>query len=296
MNKNGFTLVELLATIIIIGLIMVFVMPSAARVSRNNKKRIYSEYENMMVEYAKINENNSEDVINLYDLEELENVKNECLGYVTINHSTTPSTYHAYIDCGEEYKTTGYDSSLDSNYSGFCPGCVFPYITRNLSISYTGQLHTSLSTMYTSWTTTGNPPTKLNGANYTRRYQNLSIDTSVDGFIGVKLNSEGYIVRAYACAYINSTTPYCIEATSNGSAFNSNKSVLQSAYSGVSNVSCSSNSSSITCRDTSLGVDYMIVASASSTGEVRTGSNGENICTIYNNGSINCDDSDGISF
>lgn len=112
MNKNGFTLVELLATIVIIALIMTMIMPSVSKVRNNNKTRIYSEYENMMVEYAKISELNDQNIINLEDLNELDKVKNECIGYVQINHSVTPFTYHAYIKCGDEYQTTGYNSSL----------------------------------------------------------------------------------------------------------------------------------------------------------------------------------------
>ena len=47
-------LLENVKEIIIIAIIMALVMPSATRVSQNNKKRIYEEYENMMIEYAKV--------------------------------------------------------------------------------------------------------------------------------------------------------------------------------------------------------------------------------------------------
>lgn len=110
MNK-GFTLIELLATIVIISIIMTIVLPSAVRVSKNNQTRIYEEYEKMMVEYAKVSPLNNQDTINLNDLEELEKVKNECVGYVTINHNVTPNTYKAYISCGNNYETEGFSLS-----------------------------------------------------------------------------------------------------------------------------------------------------------------------------------------
>ncbi len=101
MNKSGFTLVELLATIVVIAIVMSIVMPSASRVSRKNKKRIYQEYENMMVEYAKVSPLNKNDSIDLFELDELDNVKKECTGHVSIDHSVDPPKYQAFIDCGE---------------------------------------------------------------------------------------------------------------------------------------------------------------------------------------------------
>ena len=111
MNNKGFTLIELLANIVIIAIIMTMVLPSAIRVSRKNQKRIYAEYENMMVEYARINELNTLDLIDLMDLEELEKVKKECIGYVTIDHEIEPNQYKAYISCPPSYETEGFDST-----------------------------------------------------------------------------------------------------------------------------------------------------------------------------------------
>ncbi len=108
-SKKGFTLIEMLAVIVIIAIIMALVLPTATRVRNNNKTRIYKEYESMMVEYAKVNELNYQDSIDLIDLDELEKVKNECSGYVEIDHSTNPPTYASFITCGDEYTTDNYD-------------------------------------------------------------------------------------------------------------------------------------------------------------------------------------------
>ncbi len=112
MNKKGFTLVELLATIVIIALIMTLVMPSATKISKNNKTKIYLEYEKMMIEYAKVSKLNNQNTIDLFDLEELDKIKNECIGYVAINHTTTPYQYSAHISCGDQYTSEVFDSSL----------------------------------------------------------------------------------------------------------------------------------------------------------------------------------------
>ena len=115
MNNKGFTLIELLANIVLIAVIMTMVLPSAIRTSRKNQKRIYREYENMMVEYAKINELNILDMIDLDDLEELDKVKGECIGYVTINHEIEPNEYKAYISCGNSYETENFSQEFKTS-------------------------------------------------------------------------------------------------------------------------------------------------------------------------------------
>jgi prepilin-type N-terminal cleavage/methylation domain-containing protein len=295
MNKKGFTLVELLAVIVIIALIMTMIMPSVSKVRSSNKTRIYSEYETMMTEYARISELNTQNTIDLSDLDELDKVKNECTGYVTINHSNTPATYQAYINCGEEYQTSGYNSSMDLSYNGFCPGCVFPYIDRDFTTSLSGFSHTSLSSLYTTWNTSGNTPSILNKLNYTRNYKSLNINRNTDGFIGLKLNGSGEIVQAFACRYAtNGTTPYCIEGAVNNAKFSSNKTKLQSFYN-TSSYPCTTSTSSITCYSGPASGN-VYVAAATNTGYVMTGNNGENRCYVEQNGRIYCDDSGGIDF
>ena len=108
MNRNGFTLIELLVTIVVLALIMGIVFPSAIRLSKDNKTKIYQEYENVMVEYAKTSSLKNQDRIDLDDLEELDKVKDECDGYVTIDHSSSIWQYKAYIKCTDQYQTDGY--------------------------------------------------------------------------------------------------------------------------------------------------------------------------------------------
>ncbi len=113
MNKKGFTLMELLASIVIIGIVLMIVYPEITKISKKNNDDLYKSYENMMVEYATVSKFNNRNVIKLSELEDLMQIKNECKGYVTINHGVTPNEYKAYIRCGEKYKTTGYDTTKE---------------------------------------------------------------------------------------------------------------------------------------------------------------------------------------
>lgn len=113
MNKKGFTLMELLAAIVIIGVVLMIVYPEISKISKKNSDDLYKSYENMMVEYAMVSQLKNNTIIKLSELEELVQIKKECKGYVTINHNVTPNDYKAYIRCGDKYKTTGYDTTKE---------------------------------------------------------------------------------------------------------------------------------------------------------------------------------------
>lgn len=53
-NSKGFTLVELLATIAIMGMIMILVTPSIVNLQNNNKKKKFEYYGKTLVEAAKV--------------------------------------------------------------------------------------------------------------------------------------------------------------------------------------------------------------------------------------------------
>lgn len=54
MKKNGFTLIELIATIVIMALILLLVMPAITALQNNNKDRPYEYYADSLIEAAKI--------------------------------------------------------------------------------------------------------------------------------------------------------------------------------------------------------------------------------------------------
>ena len=113
MNKKGFTLIELLATIVIITFIMGIVLPSATRVSKENQGKMCSAYENMMEEYAQTSTLKDQYFIELSDLEELDKVKKDCTGYVTIDYSVNPPKYNAHISCSNGCKTVDYIENVE---------------------------------------------------------------------------------------------------------------------------------------------------------------------------------------
>lgn len=110
MNEKGFTLMELLATIVIMSFILIMIYPSITKLIRNNDEKKYSSYEDMMVEYTVVNKNKDKSIIQLDELDELHDIKKECVGYVV----NTNGQYKAYISCGdngEKYQTDGFLSS-----------------------------------------------------------------------------------------------------------------------------------------------------------------------------------------
>lgn len=54
MDKKGFTLIELIATIVIMALILIMVMPSITALVNNNQDKSYEYYADSLIEAAKI--------------------------------------------------------------------------------------------------------------------------------------------------------------------------------------------------------------------------------------------------
>ena len=54
MNKKGFTLIELIATIVIMALILIMVMPSIMVLVNNNEDKAYEYYGDALIEASKI--------------------------------------------------------------------------------------------------------------------------------------------------------------------------------------------------------------------------------------------------
>ena len=120
MNKNGFTLAELLAVMVLLALVMILVVPGVSSIKRNNDKKQYQTYLDMMIEYTK--------TIPLYKEKTfvcLSNLKmqpiNEkigCSGYVLITNSG--NTLTPYLHCENKssheklYETTNYQTNLPS--------------------------------------------------------------------------------------------------------------------------------------------------------------------------------------
>ena len=104
MNRNGFTLTELLVAIVLLSIIMAITIPSLFLYKKETDKTLYYEYERMMVLYAEESEI-AKEKIKLSELNGLENIKKDCQGYVKKKNNE----YKAYISCNHKYQTKGYE-------------------------------------------------------------------------------------------------------------------------------------------------------------------------------------------
>ena len=111
MNKKGFTLVELIAVIVLIAIVSMLTFPALSNLRKNNNEKEFTTYKDMMVEYAKAIPNyKSKSYICLQELGINKiNEKMKCNGYVDISgNSLIP-----YLSCKDEdnnrlYETTGF--------------------------------------------------------------------------------------------------------------------------------------------------------------------------------------------
>ena len=97
MNNKAFTLVELLATIVIIAIVMGIVLPSAVKVSNENKDKLFEEYKKIVEEYALVSSKKGEATIDITDLDLPEKITRDCTGYVQLVNNK----YIAYIECNK---------------------------------------------------------------------------------------------------------------------------------------------------------------------------------------------------
>ena len=102
MNRNGFTLAEMLTVIVIMTLVILISLPSLKTLFEKNNKEKYASYEKMMIEYAKASNIKDNTTIPLDELGDLKkNMDSECTGYVTI----TNGAYKAHLTCGNKYSS-----------------------------------------------------------------------------------------------------------------------------------------------------------------------------------------------
>ena len=106
--KKGFTLVELLAVIVLMSLVMMLIFPSIRKIYSSNTNKQYETYKDMMVEYAKTIPNyKSKTYICLSDLGMPKiNEKLTCNGYVNI------SEMKAYLTCSNDSNNVFKDSGI----------------------------------------------------------------------------------------------------------------------------------------------------------------------------------------
>ena len=115
MMKKGFTLTELLVTIVIITMLLMIVLPTISNIINKNNDELCGAYEEMVYEYARINFDNKTSRIVLSEIDGLDEVKSKCSGYVIIDKTTDVYDYKPYLSCSNGCKTEGYDESLNES-------------------------------------------------------------------------------------------------------------------------------------------------------------------------------------
>lgn len=111
--KKGFTLVELLAVIVLMSLVMMLIFPSVRKIYSSNTNKQYETYKDMMIKYAKTipisnyKIENDEKYVCLSDLGMPKiNEKLTCNGYVNI------SQMKAYLTCSNGSNNVFQDSGI----------------------------------------------------------------------------------------------------------------------------------------------------------------------------------------
>ena len=120
MNNKGFTLIELLATITIMSLILIMVMPSITALKKNSENKQYEYYADSLIEAAKVYVNKEGEDITFLGI-------NNWIGCVDITYQDLidadlikPFT-NSNIDCSDaKIRYTKTEKSGNYNYNLTC--------------------------------------------------------------------------------------------------------------------------------------------------------------------------------
>ena len=183
MNKKGFTLIELLATLVIIAIIMGIVLPSASRVSSENKDRMCVAYEEMMVEYAKTSLLKNRYYIELKDLDELTSVMKDCDGYVTVRYENDEAIYSPHVSCSNGCQSADYIELDDVKHTRVI---LEPAPTCISNLTYNGQLQ-NLVRSGDGYVLSNNQRKNIGTQNVTASLVDKNIFTWSDGSVDSKV-------------------------------------------------------------------------------------------------------------
>lgn len=143
-----------------------------------------------------------------------------------------------------------------------CPGCVFAY-------------HTDYSRNYGD---------TLTSSDYKTSYQDVIAESEKSVFLGMILNNDNQIVRAFACG-INHNRPFCIEGGSTDK-YSSNRNYLYRLYGGydlVTEEGCDNINNGVRC-------DGLVIANADNSGFVMVDASSSDgaSCWVNSSGSLGC--------
>ena len=225
MKNKGFTLIELLAVIVVLAIIALIATPQILNVVEKARKGAAKSsalgYIDAVEKQIMVNQLNDNPKINdeEYSLPMDNKYKISIKGSKPSsgNMAITKSKVASATMCINNYTVTynGKTATVGNKCNGTasiptidsCPGCVYAYTTQPWHYSET--------------------PTTLTSDQYKENYEDVVSETGKNSFLGMKLNASGTIEKAYVCI-IKDGTPFCIEGTKDESAYNANKTLLQS--------------------------------------------------------------------
>ena len=111
MNKQGFTLVELISVVVLISLVMMLIVPGLSSLMNANRRKEYQTYMDMMIEYTKTYPGYKEreyiclDELNIKEI----NNNTDCNGYVEIDNNRLKSYLSCYKGTEKKFETEGFN-------------------------------------------------------------------------------------------------------------------------------------------------------------------------------------------
>ena len=239
-RKNAFTLIELLAIIVILAIIAVITVPIILNIIENAKKGAAQDsaygYKDAINKWyvQELTEDSTKRLNGTYTISngKLNNIDIPLSGDKPTNGTLTYSNNILTGGCltiGDYKVTFDTKGSISETIKGecdvtptiaSCPGCKFIYTKSTYAIE-----GSSADNNYST-----DMPTEQDGL--TDNYTELtSGENSHPYFLGLieSTTNPGKIGRAFACG-IENDTPFCLEGTLNGSAFNANKTLLTDIY------------------------------------------------------------------
>ena len=291
-RKNGFTLIELLAIIVILAIIAVITVPIILNIIENSQKGAVKDsafgYKDGVNKFYVSKLAQDKDYVipdKIYTIEELKNMGVSVSGqepgtnsWVKIENNNVTNGCLQFDEYKVEITNGEVGEAIKENCVQpipSCPGCVFA-LYQNTTRKYIKGPYTGRNT---SATLTQND-FSFADIDYTKDYTKFNKNF----FLGVILDEDELIERAFACGIRPDGTPFCIEGTLDGSKHNDNMTLLNSAE--LWNGACIDkwNDGSLICSDT-------MAASTTPSGMVQVrgiaSSYGDD-CTVNSGGSVFC--------
>ena len=231
---KGFTLVELLAVIVILAVILVIAIPQVLKVVENSRINTYKNQEDLLVNAAKVymfkaideliigdGESLIIDISELQDANLIQGVKisksgDFCDGYVLVSNINYKYEYIPFIDCGQSYVSKNYSKNglvLDMDLGDYKSNNYF--IDKSVNLNHGLDFNTYLTS---NRFLIDNKATNFNGTSSYIELDSLQLSENKSFLFWVNaenFSTESSSWRRIFSDYINSSNFYLSGVTSN---------------------------------------------------------------------------------